>query len=173
MTITMEMREDGSYLMSLDASPMLPALRAAMYGYIEQLCKDNGISVEDYEESTGKTLEETVDEALEAFDLNDINQTVEGVYEEANGQVIWDKGAGETRGLYTGDTLVFSLESFGEVGGYLFQMLYYFTVTNLVLCVFNLLPIPPLDGYHVLNDLVLKRRQLFANPQTARIASGG
>ena len=58
MSITMEMREDGSYLMSLDASPMLPALRAAMYGYIEQLCKDNGISVEDYEESTGKTLEE-------------------------------------------------------------------------------------------------------------------
>ena len=62
-------------------------------------------------------------------------------------------------------------ESFGEIAGYLFQMLYYFTVTNLVLCVFNLLPIPPLDGYHVLNDLVLRRRQLFANPQTARIAS--
>ena len=62
-------------------------------------------------------------------------------------------------------------ESFGEIGGYLFQMLYYFTVTNLVLCVFNLLPVPPLDGYHVLNDLVLRRRQLFANPQTARIAS--
>jgi len=62
-------------------------------------------------------------------------------------------------------------ESFGEIAGYLFQMLYYFIVTNLVLCIFNLLPIPPLDGYHVLNDLVLKRRQLFANPQTARIAS--
>ena len=62
-------------------------------------------------------------------------------------------------------------ESFGEIAGYLFQMIYYFTVTNLVLCVFNLLPIPPLDGYHVLNDLVLRRRQLFANPQTARIAS--
>ena len=63
-------------------------------------------------------------------------------------------------------------QSFGDIAGYLFQMLYYFTVTNLVLCVFNLLPVPPLDGYHVLNDLVLRRRQLFANPQTARIASG-
>ena len=62
-------------------------------------------------------------------------------------------------------------QSFGEIAGYIFQMLYYFTVTNLVLCVFNLLPIPPLDGYHVLNDLVLRRKQLFANPQTARIAS--
>lgn len=62
-------------------------------------------------------------------------------------------------------------ESFGEVAGYLYQMLYYFTVTNLVLCVFNLLPVPPLDGYHVFNDLILRRRQLFANPRTARIAS--
>lgn len=62
-------------------------------------------------------------------------------------------------------------QSFGDIAGYLFQMLYYFTVTNLVLCIFNLLPVPPLDGYHVLNDLVLRRRQLFANPRTAQIAS--
>jgi len=59
----------------------------------------------------------------------------------------------------------------GEVAGYLYQVLGYFCYTNLVLCIFNLLPVPPLDGYHVLNDLVLRRRQLFANPQTARIAS--
>lgn len=59
---------------------------------------------------------------------------------------------------------------FGEIPGYLYQMLGYFAVTNLVLCLFNLLPIPPLDGYHVLNDLVL-RRSLFANPNTARMAS--
>ncbi len=39
---------------------------------------------------------------------------------------------------------------------------------NLILLVFNLLPVPPLDGYHVLNDLVL-RRQLFA-PQKVAMA---
>ena len=60
---------------------------------------------------------------------------------------------------------------FGDVAGYLYQMLGFFSVTNLVLCLFNLLPVPPLDGYHVLNDLVLRRRQLFADPRTARIAS--
>ena len=71
---------------------------------------------------------------------------------------------------YASDYLI--APGFGEIPGYLYQMLGYFAVTNLVLCLFNLLPVPPLDGYHVLNDLVLRRRQLFANPQTARIASG-
>ena len=51
---------------------------------------------------------------------------------------------------------------FGKAVGYLYQMLYYFVSVNLVLAVFNLIPIPPLDGYHVLNDLVLKR-PLFAD----------
>lgn len=69
---------------------------------------------------------------------------------------------------YAAETLVTPV--FGAVPGYLCQMLGYFAVTNLMLCIFNLLPIPPLDGYHVLNDLVL-RRSLFADPRTARIAS--
>ena len=69
---------------------------------------------------------------------------------------------------YASDYLVKPV--FGEIPGYLYQMLGYFAMTNLVLCLFNLLPVPPLDGYHVLNDLVL-RRNLFADPRTARAAS--
>lgn len=51
---------------------------------------------------------------------------------------------------------------FGETVRYLYQMVYYFITSNLVLAIFNLIPIPPLDGYHVLNDLILKR-PLFAD----------
>lgn len=40
---------------------------------------------------------------------------------------------------------------------------------NLALAVFNLLPIPPLDGYHLLNDTILKGR-LNLNQQTFQIA---
>ncbi len=61
--------------------------------------------------------------------------------------------------------------AFGTIPEYLYEMLYYFAATNLVLCLFNLLPVPPLDGYHVFNDLVLRRRKLFADPRTARYAS--
>lgn len=43
-----------------------------------------------------------------------------------------------------------------------FLMMFYYM--NLSIAVFNLLPIPPLDGWHVLDDLVLKGR-LSMNPR--------
>ena len=46
---------------------------------------------------------------------------------------------------------------FGEVTMYVYQMLMYFTLTNLVLAIFNLIPVPPLDGFHVLDDLILHK----------------
>ena len=55
--------------------------------------------------------------------------------------------------------------------GYVYEMLTYFVIVNISLAIFNLLPVPPLDGYHVLNDLVL-RRDLFASGQVARGAMG-
>ena len=60
---------------------------------------------------------------------------------------------------------------FGQTAGYLYEMLYYLMATNLMLAVFNLIPVPPLDGYHVLNDLVLKR-PLFADFKAQRIGMG-
>ena len=44
-----------------------------------------------------------------------------------------------------------------------------FSAMNLTIAVFNLLPIPPLDGFHVLNDLILKGK-LTMNPQFFQIA---
>lgn len=42
------------------------------------------------------------------------------------------------------------------------------SLINIGIAIFNLVPIPPLDGYHVLNDLVLKGN-LFASGQIANI----
>ena len=46
-----------------------------------------------------------------------------------------------------------------------FLLLFY--SMNIMIAVFNLLPIPPLDGFHVFNDLLLKGR-LTMNPQFMR-----
>ena len=52
-----------------------------------------------------------------------------------------------------------------------YQFAWTFASLNISLALFNLLPIPPLDGYHVLNDLVLKR-PLFADVRATQIGQG-
>ena len=51
---------------------------------------------------------------------------------------------------------------------YLTEFFRFFSSLNLGLALFNLLPIPPLDGYHVLNDILLKGR-LQLTPDMFRI----
>lgn len=55
---------------------------------------------------------------------------------------------------------------FNDWAMYAYEMLMYFTLTNLVLAIFNLIPVPPLDGFHVLDDLVLYRMNVRISPQT-------
>ena len=114
VNLTMEIRADGTYTMEMDGSPILPELKAAMYSYIDQLCEENGLTVAEFEQAQGESLEETIEEALEEMDLSSLNQTIEGVYELSGTELILDKGAEETRGTYTGDTITFSLEGLGE-----------------------------------------------------------
>lgn len=54
---------------------------------------------------------------------------------------------------------------------YIYIFLFYCAQINACLAVFNILPFPPLDGYHVLNDVILKR-PLFASLKQARIGEG-
>lgn len=74
-----------------------------------------------------------------------------------------------TMAPYIADYLI--APALGRMAGYVYQMLSYFVLVNIALAVFNLIPVPPLDGYHVLNDLLL-RKSPFASPKVSRIAYG-
>ena len=65
----------------------------------------------------------------------------------------------------------FIAATLGQLPAYIYEMLVYFVYVNISLALFNLLPVPPLDGYHVVNDLLL-RRSLFASEKSARAAMG-
>ena len=58
----------------------------------------------------------------------------------------------------------------GKAASIAFEMLFSFIFINLGLAAFNLIPVPPLDGYHVLNDLILKR-PLFADFKVQRMGT--
>ena len=47
-------------------------------------------------------------------------------------------------------------------------MLQYFVTVNICLAIFNLIPVPPLDGSHVLHNLL--PRSPYSNPRVRQIA---
>ena len=55
--------------------------------------------------------------------------------------------------------------------GVVYNMVESLIIINLSLMVFNLLPVPPLDGYHVWNDILFGRR-LFAPQVASQIGMG-
>ncbi len=53
--------------------------------------------------------------------------------------------------------VVFRVMDIAGVGGFALEVMYYVVLYNLLLAVFNLLPIPPLDGYNVVLAFVPAR----------------
>ncbi len=60
-----------------------------------------------------------------------------------------------------------------EGGFYIYQFMYIFGMLNIVLCVFNLLPLPPLDGATVLGDLVPGFKRFAHEPNNQPFIMGG
>lgn len=60
---------------------------------------------------------------------------------------------------------------FGKVAGYVCRMLGYFVSVNISLALFNLIPVPPLDGSHVAHNILLSRSP-YASEKVRRVASG-
>jgi len=98
-------------------------------------------------------------EGFFAFTMNDIFSIASGFWQYSL------NGAGY------GVIDLFISPALGSFMGYVYRALTSFAALNLALAIFNLIPVPPLDGYHVLNDLILKK-PLFAPAKAARIGSG-
>ena len=94
----------------------------------------------------------------------------ETLYKHSAGLTRWIIPVSEDETVTVGAADIVIRPAFGKVVAILYQMLSYCMVINLSLAIFNLIPLPPLDGYHVLNDLVL-HQDLFAQRRTQQITS--
>ncbi|NLG25441.1 MAG: site-2 protease family protein [Clostridiales bacterium] len=89
---------------------------------------------------------------------------------------LWLRGPGadiDPRAIYQMPYAIPSMVSAyrsASISTYLLAILVNIAATNLVLGAFNLIPLPPLDGYHVFNDLILNRSSLFASRNAQMIS---
>ena len=65
---------------------------------------------------------------------------------------------------FLGDYIITPI--WGRLAGYIFTMLRYFVEVNICLAIFNLIPVPPLDGSHVITSLF--PRSPFRDPRFRR-----
>lgn len=106
------------------------------------------------------------DETILVAEKQQMGLTMKEAFKMSSG--IWSFGNGS--GAYYDVVELLIDPVLGSFWGYIYQIIERFMMVNLSLAVFNLIPVPPLDGYHVLNDLLLKR-PLFAPQKAARIGS--
>ncbi len=99
--------------------------------------------------------------------LNYFQLSMGDVFKTLPGTLSWEFG---NYGVYL-DAYMLITNTLGRGWEIIYSMLRSFVTINIALAVFNLIPIPPLDGYHVLNDLVLKR-PLYAAQKAAQIGIG-
>lgn len=117
--------------------------------------------------SEEKAFVKDADENVYVLEINGryASFAVEEIFKIASGSWYYD-----IEGEHFGVSELFIEPALGKAMGIVYQMVASFMSINLVLAFFNLIPIPPLDGYHVLNDLILKK-PLFAPKKAAQIGS--
>lgn len=112
LQMVLELRSDGTYILSMDSSALLSTLRDSMRGYMESLLAESGMTVEQYEALTGGTLDEALDETFADvdFDLSDLTNS--GSYKREEDRLTLTNDSGRVgTGTLDGSTLTFDQDS--------------------------------------------------------------
>ena len=111
-SVALELRVDGTYSLQMDTSALIPAFRVAMIGYIEDYCAENGLTIEAFEEISGATVSEVIEEAIAEMEKGDLVTEEEGTYVQEGSNIIFD---GSDTCTFTGDMLLIDLDDYGTV----------------------------------------------------------
>ena len=111
-SVTLELLEDGSYDLEVDSTSMIPAFRVGMVGYIEEVCEQFGLTVEEFEQMNGKTVSETIEESIAQMETGDLVIHETGTYVQEGSEITFD---GSDSCTFTGDALLIELDEYGTV----------------------------------------------------------
>ena len=114
--LRLEMKENNTFVLVMDATSLKPAIRDAFEAYLDNFCQEQGMTREDFAAAAGQTIDQLLDSAMEEFDPAEINQTINGTYSNAKGMLTcnYDDGTSST-GSWEGDTLTLSEPGVGDI----------------------------------------------------------
>ena len=78
--VNLDMNEDKTFVLKMDANSAIPALKEGMRAYMNDMLTGMGMTAEDYEAAAGASLDDLIDEAIAEMDPEDLSQTLKGTY---------------------------------------------------------------------------------------------
>ena len=114
--VNLEMRTDKTFTLNIDAASAAPAMKDGMRAYVEDMLGQMGLTAEDYEAQSGKTLDAIIDEALSEFNSGELSQTFSGTYTDEGGKLLLSADDGSTNtGTWEEDVLTLDVETIGQL----------------------------------------------------------
>ena len=114
--VNLDLNEDKTFTMKMDAASAIPALKEGMRAYLNDMLSEMGMTAEDYEATAGKSLDALIDEAIAEMDSEDMSETIKGTYKVEGTRLTFtaDDGTLNT-GTWDGDTLKLDVDDFGQL----------------------------------------------------------
>lgn len=114
--LVLELREDNSFTLTLDATVIMPLLKDAFLAYLNDMLSDLGMTAEDFEAMTGQSLDALIDEALAEMDTESLIQNISGTYTvDGEALVLSASGSIPINGTWEGDKLVLHEGDLGDI----------------------------------------------------------
>lgn len=109
--MVLEMKEDKTFSMAMDATSAMPALKEAFSTYLTKMIEAEGMTVEQFEELSGGTLDQLIEEALGELDFSEMDVSSSGTYTEENGKlVLTEENGSAMEGSWSEDTLTLNAD---------------------------------------------------------------
>lgn len=109
------MNENKTFVMELDATAVIPAMKDAMMSYMTDMLDSMGMTADQFEAAYGSSLEAVVEETIQEMDTTGLNETISGTYTEENGKLILSANGTDNTGSWEDDELSLDLDDYGQL----------------------------------------------------------
>ena len=110
MNVYLVLKDDGSFELIADGTSLIPAFREAAYKYLEAMCEENGVGMDELQELTGMDAETMLEGLIAAQNLDEASSTLEGSYTEHDGVFVIRDEQSEIEGSYDGLLITLEIE---------------------------------------------------------------